>query len=354
MAVNNQQSVSTKPAKKSFLSGLFAPKTKTAPTVDKNKVDFVGASNAAAVQQRRAETLKAIQAIQAKLDMIIKNKQLTSVQADQLIGQLRQEMQQQQARLKEQADTEKNLSGQVAPQPSTVVKPEEKPALNQAPATAPKIVSGGHRNDMMADLKGWQTDSVARVNLIKEQAFIFVDWREKFLWLALWMMIAALAVVAAYGGLLAIQKDKLAQNSQAYSNYLKMSAQIDEQQPLVNQIILFDKKLALAGYLLDNHTYWTQFFKMLENYTLKNVYYQSFAGQIGAVGTAYTLPAVARNCSYVSLQTAWLATAPGVSAPTGNNCQNLSNTSTAATAERNSFSFNLGFSIDPMVIFLKK
>ena len=65
------------------------------------------------------------------------------------------------------------------------------------------------------------------------------------------------------------------------------------------KVLVFKKKLSLVNSLLDQHIYWTDFFKFLEENTLADVYYSGFAGDNKG---KYNLTANGKDFSIIQAQ----------------------------------------------------
>lgn len=146
----------------------------------------------------------------------------------------------------------------------------------------------------------WQSFNIIRANLIKEQKSLFYNWRRRMLSLAFFVSLSVLIVLLAYGGLLMYQEKKATDNSGTLENLASINKQINAEQNKMEEINKFNNRLIYVGGLLDNHVYWTKFFKLLESRTIPNVYYQSFMGDLTGV---YKIPAVAKDFSSITTQT---------------------------------------------------
>lgn len=186
----------------------------------------------------------------------------------------------------------------------------------------------------------WQPYAGVKPNLIKNQATVFFNWHEHFLVLILSVIISCLAISLVYVSLLVWQKERLQNNQSVVLNTRVLEAEIDKNESDIKEVIAFNDKLGLVASLLDNHVYWTEMFAFLENNTLKDIYYESFKGDLSG---SYAIPAVSRSLDAVSLQLEVLKTNRGIEAtydlkPSGD--------------DRAKVLFNLGLSLDP-TIFLK-
>jgi hypothetical protein len=147
--------------------------------------------------------------------------------------------------------------------------------------------------------RSWQSFGVVHTNLIREQRGMFLNWQSKILWLLLFVALAGLISVAAYGFLLILEKDKISSSQGTFTNLTSIVAQIQSEEVYAEEILNFNNKLLAVSYLLNNHIYWSNFFKFLEDYTIKDAYYEKFTGDLSG---KYILPAVAKDYRSISNQ----------------------------------------------------
>lgn len=189
----------------------------------------------------------------------------------------------------------------------------------------------------------WQAYAGVKPNLVKNQASVFFNWHEHFLLLILSMVISCLVVALIYVGLLVWQKERMQNSQPTLQNTQALEAEIDRNKAEIDEIIAFNDKLGDVAALLDNHVYWTSFLTFLENNTLRDVYYESFSGDLKG---EYVLPAAARSLEAVSLQ---LEVLKGNKKQVRNVNYDLKPTGDNPSAK---VLFNLGLNVDT-AIFLK-
>jgi hypothetical protein len=147
--------------------------------------------------------------------------------------------------------------------------------------------------------RAWQSYNIVATNLIREQRSMFLNWQGKILLLLLFTALSVLACVLIYGFLLVWEKDKLNSNDYVFKNLDSITQQIAHEESQAQEILNFNDKLTAVAYLLNNHIYWTNFFKFLEDNTIPEVYYESFSGDLSG---KYILPAVAKDFRSVSTE----------------------------------------------------
>lgn len=138
-----------------------------------------------------------------------------------------------------------------------------------------------------------------KANLIKDQGVLFFNWQQKILTLSLSIILCCLAISLSYVGLLIWQKEKLNDNKATLANFDVINIEVVKSENDLKEITGFNQKLDIVSSILNNHVYWTNFFNFLENNTLKDVYYESFSGDLSG---KYKIPSIARNLNAISLQ----------------------------------------------------
>jgi len=149
------------------------------------------------------------------------------------------------------------------------------------------------------DKKEGSGGETLETNLIKGEITVFFDWRKNAAVFLIGIILAALAVGAAYGLISwhGSQKEKASQYFvDRFSELDKEIARIEGE---AKKVLVFKKKLSLVNSLLDQHVYWTNFFKFLEENTLADVYYSGFLGDNKG---KYNLTAKAKEFSLIQAQ----------------------------------------------------
>lgn len=187
----------------------------------------------------------------------------------------------------------------------------------------------------------WQPANAIKPNLIKNQEVVFFNWHENFLVLGLSLMMCCLAIGLLYVGLLIWQKERLDTTQVALQNTKVIDQQINLGEQEAVEIKTFTQKLNTVSALLDNHVYWTNFFKFLEDNTLKDVYFANFTGDLSG---EYSIPGHARSLDAITLQFEVMKVYPKIKSLTPDTGDDA--------ADGKSINFNLGMSIDP-TIFIK-
>jgi len=153
-----------------------------------------------------------------------------------------------------------------------------------------KLAKDRERSDV--EERPWHAYNIIKANLIKDQQFMFFNWQRKILALILYVFFAILFSATVYGGLIIWDNQKKQDNQGVFDNLDNINNQIVREQPKIDEILAFSDRLSLVSFILDNHIYWSEFFKFLEDYTLKTVYYEEFSGDLSG---SYEVKSVAKD-----------------------------------------------------------
>lgn len=187
----------------------------------------------------------------------------------------------------------------------------------------------------------WQPYQGVKPNLIKDQGVVFFNWQEHLLILALSLVMCCLVIALVYVGLLIWHQERLENNRATIANFKVINDEIVKSETELQEVLTFNNKLSLVSSLINNHVHWTNFLFLLEETTLKDVYYDKFAGDLSGV---YTIPAQSRSLEAVSLQLDVMKAYENVKSVSYDTGANQGATQTVK--------FNLGISVDPKV-FIK-
>lgn len=138
----------------------------------------------------------------------------------------------------------------------------------------------------------WQTPEILRANLVKGQIVGYINWRKNFAMLGVAVVVSLGILVGSYQYLGTRERTQ-----EAFSEILLQKIdQTNQKIKLANEnvdvILAFQKKIQLVDSVLENHIYWTEFFKFLENEISEDVYLHGFSGNLD--GT-YSLAASAKD-----------------------------------------------------------
>ncbi len=193
--------------------------------------------------------------------------------------------------------------------------------------------------------KKWENPDILETNLIKGEIIFFFNWRKGIIKLSIAVILVCAAIGLVYGGLDLWQKQKEEEIQTIVQKFIGLNQQIRKADQGVDEILAWQKKLGLVSDLLDNHIYWTNFFKFLEDNTLIDVYFPG--GFSGNTGGNYNLSAVGVNYNTIHQQVKTLkiidqvvkvSVMSGNFVPTGEDGQS-------------SINFNLELSVDPEIFY---
>jgi len=184
-----------------------------------------------------------------------------------------------------------------APEPVKIIEPKEKvdfiipreepksPPPVQAPEPAPEKIGGFHTPQPRARF----LDNESGVDLIPTAAKTR-SWKQVTN-LVIVSVIGSLAIlVLFYGGLIWKDKDIEKQKQLKSQQISDIEEQILSFRGTNDEIKIMGDEIKLIHGLLNQHIYWTNFFELLEKYTVEGVYYTGFSAgtsgglTLGAVG----------------------------------------------------------------------
>lgn len=135
-------------------------------------------------------------------------------------------------------------------------------------------------------------ESIIATDLMRGELMTFFNWKRSLMVLFGFVFLALFILAAFYGGLLYWEKAEKEKIKQAVEKHEELNQQINQAEANVDKILALEKKLELIKNLIDNHIYWTNFFKFLEENTLADVYYSNFSGDTSG---QYVLAATAKD-----------------------------------------------------------
>jgi hypothetical protein len=163
--------------------------------------------------------------------------------------------------------------------------------------------------------KKQEGQNVLGTNLIKGEIVSFFDWKENIANLTMMVVLACFIVGGVYVGLNWWGEKKRRESRVFMEEVEEFARQITEEERGIGEIKKFQTGLKLVTAVLDNHIYWTNFFKFLEENTLADVYFTDFSGDKSG---KYKLPARAKDFNAIAVQIETLkANSQVLSAKTG-------------------------------------
>lgn len=173
----------------------------------------------------------------------------------------------------------------------TIPKKESLNALAGNQFKESKTENRKKTNSQSKIVPDWSASDILSTNLIKGESTLIYHWNKKIYILLTNVFLVIFVVGLAYGGLLYWEKAGTAANEQLELRANDLKTRIENLKKETKEIDVFNKKIALAKNLLDNHVYWNNLFEFLENNILTNVYLEnSFSGGLDGeyVIRAYT------------------------------------------------------------------
>lgn len=149
------------------------------------------------------------------------------------------------------------------------------------------------------DQRGVQNPKILDVNLIKDEVKVVFDWNKNLIILLLALVLAASFIAEIYFGLTWWEKQEIEKSQALNEQVLAVGRELNQLKSQNSEVLTFKEKSALAGQLMTEHVYWSNFFSWLEKNTLSSVSYRSFSGDL--LGK-YSLSASAGDFADVSWQ----------------------------------------------------
>lgn len=118
-----------------------------------------------------------------------------------------------------------------------------------------------------------------KTNLIKEDVTTFVNWRRNIIFSLFGLVIVILIIGGAYSYLVYKEYKAASEEKDLSAEIAKLDEQIGMAKKAIVEADSFQKKMSQTAKLLDEHIYWTEFFRFIEENTLANTFYVgSFSG----------------------------------------------------------------------------
>ena len=180
-------------------------------------------------------------------------------------------------------------------------------------------------------------------DLIKDQVDVKFNWKKEIT-VFLVLFFIAVVIVAEIFVFLSWWEGK---NEIKNAGYLeKEIAYVQEEAETIKgdyELALeFNERLKISSRFLGSHIYWSKFFSFLESNTLKDVYYQSFAGNING---EYVVPAVTNDVRAISFQSRSFIADSMVRSASVSDEEIISSTGVNKTI----INFNLAFNLNPRI-----
>lgn len=145
----------------------------------------------------------------------------------------------------------------------------------------------------------WENPDILETNLIKGEVVSFFSWRKNLMIFLNTIILACLIISAIYGCLIYWQQGREKKVKVFNREFIELGSQIRQAEENIEEILIFQQKIKLAGILLDRHIYWTNFFSFLEDNIIADVYYFDFSGDIKG---HYNIAAMAKSFSAITQQ----------------------------------------------------
>jgi hypothetical protein len=125
----------------------------------------------------------------------------------------------------------------------------------------------------LSDNNRWKAPKILKTDLIKDEVTIFIDWKKNINNILINSALAVVIIIIAYFGLGLWGKSSAEQVKTLDNEIANLAQKIIKSNEEIKKIDDFQKELSLAGKIIDQHIYWTNFFNFLEKNTLPEVSY---------------------------------------------------------------------------------
>jgi hypothetical protein len=178
-------------------------------------------------------------------------------------------------------------------------------------------------------------------DLIKDQVEVKFDWSKNLKMFLIFFALALIIVLEAYLLLFWWGNRKVDESSYYLEKEINLlSSEIEALDSDYKEAESFKEKINLSLSFLNDHIYWSNFFSLLEERTLKkHVYYENFSGDISG---RYVLPAVTDDVRAINFQSRYLLLDPMVSRALIDEEEIVSDTS----ENRRFFKFNINLNLN--------
>lgn len=189
------------------------------------------------------------------------------------------------------AQKEKKPAQEIKKEAEVVIKKEEKKE-EKVPKEIVKPKEEGQK----------ETPHILKTNLAEGEIFLFFNWKKNVSVLLFSVMAACLLLFAAYEGLIFWEKQVEEIESESIVGDLnRMDKSIKQFERKVADVLFFQKKLELAGELLNNHIYWANFLNFFSEITIPGIEYtRTIGGESGV--NKYAIDAKAKDFKTILTQ----------------------------------------------------
>ena len=174
--------------------------------------------------------------------------------------------------------------------PPPIIKQEAKPI--EAKAEVKEIPKEAKIEEKKPNQPSEPRQRVIETNLMQGELVTFFDWRSKVMILVGAVLGPVLLIGAVYYGLVFYQKSNEAKNLAQAQKFAELEQNIAKEEAGAKEISGFEAQLKTVSKIFGQHIYWTNFFKFLEDNTIKDVYFINFDGDTSG---NYLMDALAVN-----------------------------------------------------------
>lgn len=144
---------------------------------------------------------------------------------------------------------------------------------------------------------------ILKTNLAEGEISLFFNWKKNVSVLLFSVMVVCLLLFAAYEGLIfwGKQQEDIGQSKYLPVDLSELDKSIKQFERKVADVLFFQKKLELAGELLNNHIYWANFLDFFSEITIPGIEYtRTIGGESNA--SKYAIDAKAKDFKTILTQ----------------------------------------------------
>ncbi|MBI4779515.1 hypothetical protein HY797_03645 [Candidatus Falkowbacteria bacterium] len=185
---------------------------------------------------------------------------------------------------------------------------EIKPAAVKRPDFARPVIQKEEKPPEVKNIKAGEEKPVQQnetrqhiieTNLIQGEFVTFFDWRSRITIIITAILMPIFIIGAVYYGLVFYQKSKQAKNLAQAQKFAELEQTISKEEIGLKEILAFQGQLKIVSQIFEKHLYWTNFFKFLEDNTIRDVYFMDFDGDTSG---NYVMDSLAVNYSSIAEQ----------------------------------------------------
>ncbi|MEI6597141.1 MAG: hypothetical protein WCL13_02925 [bacterium] len=177
------------------------------------------------------------------------------------------------------------------------------PIVQNKPEVITEVKQEAKRAEEDPAIKRQAKESILETNLIRGEIVTYFDWRQNIITSIFIILIPIFLVGAIYTGVAFYKDSKQTNDREQIEKINQLTEKIKQEEAGLVEISNFQARFKTISQIFSEHVYWTNFFKFLEDNTIKDVYYTGFSGDTSG---NYSLEALATSYGNISEQAKFL------------------------------------------------